>query len=122
MAVKGINCVSARVSDLQRSKKFYGDTLGWELQTDEYGVAGFSFGHSYLVIHTDSRTEGNRNYAGGMYLLVEVDDIDAEHERLKKRGVPVEELCNQPWGYRTFTFTDPDGYSREYGQALTSAR
>jgi len=50
MAVKGINCVSARVSDLQRSKKSYGDTLGWELQTDEHGVAGFSLGHSYLVI------------------------------------------------------------------------
>ena len=121
MSVKGINCVSARVSDLQRSKRFYGDILGWLLQTDEYGVAGFSFGHSYLVIHADAGTEGNRNYAGGMYLLVDVDDIDAEHARLNKLGVAVGNLCNQPWGYRTFMFTDPDGYSWQYGQALTNA-
>ena len=113
--------MSARVSDLQRSKKFYGDILGWELQTDEYGVAGFSFGPSYLVIHTDDRSQGKRAYAGGMYLLVEVDDIDAEHARLKKLGVAVGELCNQPWGYRTFAFTDPDGYPWEYGQAMARA-
>ena len=117
MAVKGINCLSAIVSDLQRSKQFYGHTLGWELQTDEEGVAGFSFGHSYLVIHTDNHSGAAHPSAGSMHALVEVDNLDAEHARLNALGVPVGNLIDQPWGYRTFSFTDPDGYSWEYGQA-----
>ena len=116
MAVKGINCLSAQVSDLQRSKQFYGNALGWEIQTDEEGVAGFSFGHSYLVIHTGDHNSTARLYAGGMHALVEVDNVDAEHARLGALGVPVGTLVNQPWGYRTFSFSDPDGYSWEYGQ------
>jgi len=116
MAVKGINCLVAHVSDLQRSKQFYGNILGWELQTDEENVAGFSFGHSYLVIHTGASVHP----ADGMHALVEVDNVDEEHARLKALGVPVGDVVDQPWGYRTFTFSDPDGQSWEYGQARTS--
>ncbi len=39
MATDGIFYVLARVSDLARSKRFYGETLGWTLSTD----AGFAF-------------------------------------------------------------------------------
>jgi catechol 2,3-dioxygenase-like lactoylglutathione lyase family enzyme len=117
MMVKGINCISAHVSDLQRSKRFYGETLGWALETDEQDVAGFSFGEGYLVIHTDTRNGEARRYAGGMYVLVQVEGIDAEHARLKGLGVAVSELRDQPWGQRTFTFTDPDGYMWSYGQS-----
>jgi catechol 2,3-dioxygenase-like lactoylglutathione lyase family enzyme len=116
MAVKGINCLSAHVSDLQRSKKFYGSTLGWSLVTDEPGVAGFSFGESYLVIHTDDRSPAERRYAGGMHALVQVEDVNSEHARLKASSVQVSELCDQPWGQRTFSFSDPDGYTWQYGQ------
>lgn len=116
MSVRGINCLSAPVSDLQRSKKFYGETLGWSLQTDEPGVAGFAFGESYLVIHTDDRSPAAQRYGGGMHALVQVEDVDGEHARLKGLGVQVSELCDQPWGQRTFTFSDPDGYAWQYGQ------
>jgi catechol 2,3-dioxygenase-like lactoylglutathione lyase family enzyme len=116
MAVKGINCVSAHVSDLQRSKRFYGEALCWSIQTDEHDVAGFSFGEGYLVIHTDDRNEEAQRYAGGMHVLVQVENVDAEHARLKALGVKVSDLCDQPWGMRTFTFWDPDGYAWEYGQ------
>ena len=40
MTAKGIFYVFAHVSDLERSKRFYGDTLGWKLGTDEKEVAG----------------------------------------------------------------------------------
>ena len=122
MSAKGINCISACVSDLQRSKRFYTETLGWEVQTDEGGVAGFSFGAGYLVIRTDDRREEERRYAGGMHVLVEVESVNAEHARLKSLGVTVTELCDQPWGWRTFDFPDPDGYTWSYGQTLRSSR
>jgi catechol 2,3-dioxygenase-like lactoylglutathione lyase family enzyme len=117
MAIKGINCVSAHVSDLQRSKRFYAETRGWRLETDEHDAAGFSFGDGNLVLHTDNRSGEARRYAGGMYVLVQVEGIDAEHTRLKALGVTVSDLCDQPWG---LSFVDPDGYTWSYGQTTSS--
>jgi len=120
MTVKGINCLSAYVSDLQRSKRFYTEMLGWELMTDAPGVAGLAFGESYFVIHSDDRGNPDHRCAGGMHALVKVEGVDAEHARLKSLGVAVTDLRDQPWGQRTFTFTDPDGYLWVYGQATGS--
>jgi len=49
MAIEGIFYVYVQVADLQRTKQFYGETLGWKLHTDEQQVAGFWFGSGYLV-------------------------------------------------------------------------
>jgi catechol 2,3-dioxygenase-like lactoylglutathione lyase family enzyme len=105
------------VSDFERSKRFYEDTLGWKLGTDEEPVAGFHFGTGYLVIHKDHRDEKMRRYAGGMHVEVRVDDIDSEYARLKAAGIQVSELHDRPWGERNFRFEDPDGYIWSYGQA-----
>lgn len=114
---KGIFYILAFVSDLNKSKKFYGETLGWKLGTDEENVAGFSFGTGYLVLHSDNRPAPARLYAGGMEVEVQVDDVAAEHARLKALGLAVGDLCDQPWGERNFRFIDPDGYGWSYGQA-----
>jgi catechol 2,3-dioxygenase-like lactoylglutathione lyase family enzyme len=115
MAIKGIFYVFARVSDLARSKRFYGETLGWKLGTEEKDVAGFAFGSGYLVIHADDG-RGPARGAGGMHVEVQVEDVNAEHARLKELGVDVGEVCDQPWGERNFSFQDPDGYTWSYGQ------
>jgi catechol 2,3-dioxygenase-like lactoylglutathione lyase family enzyme len=115
MAIKGIFYVYAEVSDLARSKKFYGETLGWKLNTDEKDVAGFAFGSAYLVIHA-AGTQSPRTGAT-MYVEVQVDDVNAEHARLKSLGVEIGELHDQHWGERNFSFRDPDGHTWFYGQA-----
>ena len=117
MSIKGIFYVSTFASDLERSKKFYGETLGWTLGTDNGHVAGFSFGTGYLVVHRETRAAESRRYAGGMHIEVSVDDAAAEHARLSQLGVDVTALVDQPWGERNFSFTDPDGYVWSYGQA-----
>jgi uncharacterized glyoxalase superfamily protein PhnB len=53
-----------------------------------------------------------------MHVAVQVDDADAEHARLRSRGVPVGDVQDQPWGERNFSFLDPDGYTWVYGQAM----
>jgi len=116
MTAKGVFYVFIYVSDLARSKAFYGDTLGWQLGTDEPDVAGFAFGKGYLVVHTDNRGTVPARFAGGMHVAVEVDDVNAEHARLQRLGVKPSELCDQPWGERNFSFQDPDGYTWAYGQ------
>jgi uncharacterized glyoxalase superfamily protein PhnB len=42
-------------------------------------------------------------------LEFQVDDIDAEYERLKDRVPLVHELKMMPWGNKTFQFRDPEG-------------
>jgi catechol 2,3-dioxygenase-like lactoylglutathione lyase family enzyme len=117
MAAKGIYYVFAFVSDLERSRKFYGETLGWKLGTNEKEVAGFSFGSGYFIIGFDNRSPEARHYGGGLHVEVQVEDVDAEYARLKNLGVAVGELCDQHWGERNFEFTDPDGYRWSYGQS-----
>lgn len=116
MAAQGIFYIEAFVSDIKRSKAFYGETLGWKLNTDLPEVGGFWFGEAYLVIVADTRPNPERRYAGGMHVEVKVDDLDSEHARLKRIGVDVSEISAKPWGERKFTFKDPDGYPWSYGQ------
>jgi catechol 2,3-dioxygenase-like lactoylglutathione lyase family enzyme len=118
MQAKGIFYVFALVSELERSKKFYRDVVGWKLGTEEGNVAGFSFGPAYLVIHQDNRPSGSRIYGGGMHVEVQVDNVDAEHARLSSKGVAVTALADWPWGERNFSFKDPDGYTWSVGQQI----
>ncbi len=117
MVIEGVFYIEAKVSDLARSKRFYGETLGWKQGTDIPGVlSAWHFGAGYFIAQQDHRPEGERSYAGGMFVEVKVTDIEAEHARLKGLGVAVEPLKKQPWGETNFGFTDPDGYRWQYGQ------
>jgi catechol 2,3-dioxygenase-like lactoylglutathione lyase family enzyme len=122
MAIKGIFYITAHVADLARSKRFYGEVLGWTLQTDEPGVAGFAFGNSYLIALERSGGAPRAAAApGGIEVEVLVDDVDAEHARLEARGVAVGDVCDRPWGERNFSFSDPDGHVWSYGQSTVEA-
>jgi hypothetical protein len=45
-----------------------------------------------------------------MYLGIEVADVDAEYERLKKHGVQTDQTpADNPWGDRGFMVCDPIG-------------
>ncbi len=114
MPIQGIFYVSVVAADLERSKRFYGETLGWKPGTDQPGVAGFHLGEGYLVVR--QAAEGEPAAAGGTLVAVRVDGVDAEHARLQAAGVPVSEVRDQPWGERSFTFTDPDGAAWSYAQ------
>ena len=114
--IKGLYYVFLYVSDLERSKRFYGEQLGWHKRTDESDVAGYSFGDAYLVIHTDNRSQGKGQYGGGAWVAVKVDDLDGWHAKLREQGVKRGEVLDQPWGERQFYFEDPDGYHWSYGE------
>ncbi len=46
----------------------------------------------------------------GVFMTVEVPDVDAEYHRIKSLGVPIEvELRDEPWGERHFAIVDPNG-------------
>jgi len=46
----------------------------------------------------------------GVYLTIEVDDVDKVYDDIKKKGVPIKiELRDEPWGERHFAIEDPNG-------------
>ena len=46
----------------------------------------------------------------GVYLTIEVDDVDSIYEGLKKKGVEIKiDIRNEAWGDRHFAIQDPNG-------------
>jgi catechol 2,3-dioxygenase-like lactoylglutathione lyase family enzyme len=115
MAIEGIFYVRISVADLARSKRFYGETLGWKLETDEPYVVGLWFGSGYVVCAIDPQAAAKPR-DGGMKVAVRVDDIEAHHKQLADKGVDVSPIESRPWGQRDFSFADPDGYGWDYAQ------
>ena len=51
-----------------------------------------------------------RGVAGGVLLNLEVDDVDAVHERLRAAGLPIlRSLRDEAFGQRHFITADPNG-------------
>lgn len=114
MAIEGLFYIHLEVTDLDRAKVFYGETLGWTLNTNEPGVAGLWFGSAYLVAsQAAGAVPGPRG--AGVEVAVRVDDLDDQHRRLSDGGVAPSPIETKPWGERSFTFKDPDGYAWRYG-------
>lgn len=55
------------------------------------------------------------------YLEFQVEDVDAEYERLKDKVALVHELKTMPWGNRTFQFCDPEGTAVSLYMPFTDA-
>lgn len=97
---------------------FYKETVGLPLE-DEYEMGeGDSVQNGYyfkltgvsLMIMDHSEVKGKNSSPGRFMINYEVDDLEAEGERLKKAGVKVvaEMYHIEEYGYVT-TFEDPDG-------------
>ncbi len=104
-------------SKLEETKAFYMSVLNF----------GVTFENEfYLLLHTPNHeaelsfllpnhpTQNSlfqKPFAGqGMYLTIEVDDVDKEYERIIKAGAKIAfELRDEPWGDRHFAIIDPNG-------------
>ncbi|WP_040005649.1 VOC family protein [Fibrisoma limi] len=102
---------------LKETKAFYTNVLGF----------GTTFENDfYLLMHTPDRQAElsfllpnhpsqqplfHKPFAGqGMYLTIEVDDVDTLFQALKQKGVPIKiDLRTEPWGDRHFAIEDPNG-------------
>ena len=99
------------------TKTFYTKILGF----------GVTFENEfYLLMHTPNKEAEisfllpnhpsqqplfHNSFAGqGMYLTIEVDDVDKVYNDIKKKGAEIKiEIRNEPWGDRHFAIQDPNG-------------
>jgi len=102
---------------LEESKAFYGNILdfGISFENDFYLLmhspnqqAEISF---LLPHHPSQQSLFQKPFLGaGMYLTIEVENVDEVYDRVKSRGVEVKiEIRDEPWGDRHFAIEDPNG-------------
>ncbi|MFD1145020.1 VOC family protein [Larkinella insperata] len=102
---------------LAETKAFYQNVLnfGITFENDFYVLlhtpnqqAELSF---LLPNHPTQRPVFQKPFAGqGVYLTIEVEDVNAEYQRIQSLNVPIEiELRDEPWGDRHFAIVDPNG-------------
>lgn len=104
-------------SDLDATADFYCRVLGFAIRADRrhepdpylylergavrIGVSG----------RPDSGHHQCRRPPVGVELVLEVDDLDGELDRVRRAGWPLaEEPQVRPWGLRDFRLLDPSGY------------
>ncbi|QKW05240.1 VOC family protein [Streptomyces sp. NA04227] len=99
-----------RPTDPERSRVFYGSTLGLDVYREfgtgpERGTVYF-LGGGYLEV--SGRAE--QPPAPGLRLWLQVADVRAAHEELLARGARIlREPKQEPWGLIEMWIADPDG-------------
>jgi catechol 2,3-dioxygenase-like lactoylglutathione lyase family enzyme len=110
-----------RVTDLERSLRFYTGVLGFE---EEFRFEGFYAGirsgetrlHLKLVDDPDPSIAFVRE-GDHLHLYLRVDDVDVAFRELQGRAEVVYPITTKPWGSRELTIEDPDGHTLYIGQA-----
>ncbi len=103
--------------DLDATVDFYTRVLGFELVRDERSEPA-----PYVFLRRDDVKVGaatrppvqapeHRRPPTGIELVLYVDDVAAERDRVRAAGWPLDEdLTPRPWGLADFRVVDPDGY------------
>lgn len=108
----GVNFVTLQVRDLERSRRFYADLVGFTPKEESPpNAAVFATEPIPIAVREASVDLDAVGAVGwGVVIWLKAIDPDALCERLSSAGVTIiEEPCDAACG-RTFVFEDPDGY------------
>ena len=102
-------------ADLDVTIDFYRRVLGFQLTDDRRDEDYISLRRGAVQIgavrHLPPGTQAIRRPPAGLELVLEVDDVAAERDRVVAAGWPLDaELGDRDWGLRDFRILDPDGY------------
>lgn len=110
---------------LAESRDFYADLLelrlafeaDWYVQLLSPTSPAAQLG--LVLADHDSVPAGFRHQPAGVLVTVEVDDVDAVHERAQEHGFPIElSLRDENWGQRHFITRDPNGVGVDVVQVI----
>ena len=108
--VERVDFVSFLTQDIARAKRFYGETLGLELESEGEHDLEFRCGQVTLDVF-DPSSIGQPFAPSPAGLALRVPDVDEARKALEAAGVAfdgetiVTSVCKQAW------FKDPDGNS-----------
>lgn len=100
-----IDNLEFNVTDIARSKAFYGEAFGWSFV--DYGPTYTEFSDGRL---TGGFTTGETVRPGGPLVVLYAEDLAATQARLEALGARIAKPVFAFPGGRRFHFIDPDGY------------
>jgi catechol 2,3-dioxygenase-like lactoylglutathione lyase family enzyme len=115
----GIDAVTLFVQDLEASNAFYRSAFDLPIVYEDDASAVFDFSSSVVNLLKNSEVaelieparRASSDAGSSVVFTLGVDDVDGMCTELGSRGV---ELLNgsmdRPWGVRTASVRDPDGY------------
>lgn len=116
------------VADIDRSTAFYADTLGLDVADRGDRSTEFDTGETRLMIEQDfdeaelaafGLEPPGADRGDGLIVVIEVDDVDAVHDRAAADGATVLlEPTDVDWGRRLCLVEDPDGYVLELSRPI----
>jgi catechol 2,3-dioxygenase-like lactoylglutathione lyase family enzyme len=107
MKVKRI-VADINTKDIAAAKPFYHDVLGLEILMDHGFIATYGSTEE-MTVQISFASQGGSN-APTPDLSIEVDDIDAALEGMRRKGFVIEYgPVDEPWGVRRFFVRDPFG-------------
>jgi PhnB protein len=120
------------VDSVDEVHRFYTETLGFQ---HVMGVVGKDGGLDFVTVvrsgvrvmfaRAQERISGAERSSGRrpVDLYIEVEDVEAYHEQLRKLGIAITSpLTTQWWGDRTFTIQDPYGYQLWFYQPVAEPK
>lgn len=115
----GIIANTLFVKELDAAKEFYGTAFGGDPIFEDANSAVFRFGDTLVnLLHESAVPElvgpaahADRSAGVRLVFTVEVPDVDERVAALTAAGIPLlNGPMNRPWGPRTASFQDLDGY------------
>jgi lactoylglutathione lyase len=104
-------------SDLDATVDFYVEVLAFRVIRDErtadHPYVALERGEVRLgaVARAEPEDRDQRRPPTRVELVLEVDDLEADRERVAQSGWPLEEdITHRPWGLSDFRLLDPSGY------------
>ncbi|MCL1888452.1 MAG: VOC family protein [Kiritimatiellaeota bacterium] len=108
--------IGLATDNVPRLRAFYETVFGGKAGGDEWhsslAVEGvfFAFVHCGTLRENPTFQFAATGAANNLMMGFEVEDVDAEHQRLLALGVAMLNApATHPWGARSFQFKDPDG-------------
>lgn len=114
-----LSFITLGVSDLERSKRFYNDVLGWTPFQDNGGIVMYQLNGMILSLYAQHElmedAQANNDGRGSRFTLAQClrssEEVDSLFSELKKHGATItKEPQKVFWGGYSGYFADPDGH------------
>ena len=119
------------VSNVEQSLAFYTDVLGFArgMTVPEQPPLMFAsvtsgaveiFFNDRSTVTKESPQMAGLSFGGGNTMFIQVDNVDALHDRVRPDVKIVLPIRTQWYGMREFAITDPDGYVITFAQRVSA--
>ncbi|MGD7046323.1 VOC family protein [Jeotgalibacillus proteolyticus] len=119
---EGIHHVSLLVNDIERSKEFYGETLGFtespERPAFDFPGAWYQVGSTqiHLIVHNNGKTLRGTTKIDSRdgHFAIRVSNIEAFLKRMNEKGVTLLDKPTNKTEWHQVFIADPDGNIIEF--------